>query len=471
MNNTKTTKRALLSSVVAMLVCITMLIGTTFAWFTDSASTAVNKIQAGTLDVMLEMKDANDNWVNAEGKTLSWKKAAGAPANEQVLWEPGCKYELPALKITNKGNLALQFKVLINSISGDKKLLDAIDFTVEYFNEDPNSEPATLPVDIDENTSIPFELPNPMTSDPDYADYISELGWSGIPLETAEYVANNFGTDHMCVKLSAKMKEEAGNEYQGKTLNDFAITVVATQAAGHEYDSFNNTYDKNAEYPVVVSSQTAFSETVAASENSNIVLSAGTYTLPAAANKTVAISGTKDTVIDLTSATGQSLSGTDLTFENVTVKGTNSDYVGIQHSGDIVYNNVTFNDSTTLYGESVTFNNCTFNLSTRYIWTYGAKEVTFNNCTFNTDGKAILIYAENGVASQTVNVNGCTFSATAPAYTGSGDHCAAVEIDASLISGRYTVNFTGNNTVDDDFNGTYRIKNNSESKVTINGIN
>ena len=51
MNNKKTTKRALLSSVMAMLICITMLIGTTFAWFTDSASTAVNKIQAGTLDV------------------------------------------------------------------------------------------------------------------------------------------------------------------------------------------------------------------------------------------------------------------------------------------------------------------------------------------------------------------------------------------------------------------------------------
>ena len=54
MNNTKTTKRALLSSVTAMLICVAMLIGTTFAWFTDSASTAVNKIQAGTLDIELQ---------------------------------------------------------------------------------------------------------------------------------------------------------------------------------------------------------------------------------------------------------------------------------------------------------------------------------------------------------------------------------------------------------------------------------
>ena len=68
MSNTKTTKRALLSSVVAMLVCITMLIGTTFAWFTDSASTAVNKIQAGTLDIQLL---AEDGVTSLEGQTLS----------------------------------------------------------------------------------------------------------------------------------------------------------------------------------------------------------------------------------------------------------------------------------------------------------------------------------------------------------------------------------------------------------------
>ena len=60
MNNTKTTKRALLSSVMAMLICVAMLIGTTFAWFNDSASTAVNKIQAGTLDVQLLMYDGTD---------------------------------------------------------------------------------------------------------------------------------------------------------------------------------------------------------------------------------------------------------------------------------------------------------------------------------------------------------------------------------------------------------------------------
>ena len=85
MSNTKATKRALLLSVMAMLVCVAMLVGTTFAWFTDSASTAVNKIQAGTLDIQL----LDESGASLEGQTLSWKKASGA-ANETVLWEPGC---------------------------------------------------------------------------------------------------------------------------------------------------------------------------------------------------------------------------------------------------------------------------------------------------------------------------------------------------------------------------------------------
>ena len=135
MTSSKSTKRALISSTLAILMCVAMLIGTTFAWFTDTASTAVNKIQAGNLDVALEMKDASGNWVNAEGQTLSWKKAAGAPANEQVLWEPGCTYELPELRIVNNGNLALKYRIVINGIVGNAKLLEAIEFTYGGVND------------------------------------------------------------------------------------------------------------------------------------------------------------------------------------------------------------------------------------------------------------------------------------------------------------------------------------------------
>ena len=72
MTNRKSTKRALLGSVMAMVLCLAMLVGATFAWFTDTACTGVNKIQAGKLDVALEMKDAAASWVSAEGKTLNF---------------------------------------------------------------------------------------------------------------------------------------------------------------------------------------------------------------------------------------------------------------------------------------------------------------------------------------------------------------------------------------------------------------
>ena len=74
MNESTKTKKALRGSLFALFLCILLLIGTTFAWFTDTASTGVNKIQSGRLDVELQYKDG-DTWKNAEGQTLDFQKA------------------------------------------------------------------------------------------------------------------------------------------------------------------------------------------------------------------------------------------------------------------------------------------------------------------------------------------------------------------------------------------------------------
>ena len=76
MKSTTSTKKALLLAILSTLLCVSMLIGTTFAWFTDTASTAVNKIVSGELDVSLEMRDG-DKWVSAEGVTLNFQAATG----------------------------------------------------------------------------------------------------------------------------------------------------------------------------------------------------------------------------------------------------------------------------------------------------------------------------------------------------------------------------------------------------------
>ena len=200
MTNRKSTKRALLGSIMAMVLCLAMLIGATFAWFTDTASTGVNKIQAGKLDVALEMKDASGNWVPAEGKTLEFKKAA---AGEQVLWEPGCTYTLPELRVVNNGNLALKYKIQITGIQGDAKLNEVIDWTIND---------------------------------------------AAIDLTEGHLTAGQQG-DAFTIK--GHMKETAGNDYQNLTIDGIGINVVATQDTV-ESDSFHNQYDANAEYPITV---------------------------------------------------------------------------------------------------------------------------------------------------------------------------------------------------------------------------
>ena len=195
MNESTKTKKALRGSLLALFLCIVLLIGTTFAWFTDTASTGVNKIQAGTLDVELQYKN-NDTWTNAENKTLEFKKAV---AGEEVLWEPGCTYELPELRVVNKGNLALKYKVQITGIQGDEKLNEAIDWTI-----------------------------------------------GDVAIGNEQKLAPN-GTNEFTIK--GHMKEEAGNEYQDLSIDGISITVVATQDTV-ESDSIDNTYDKNATYPV-----------------------------------------------------------------------------------------------------------------------------------------------------------------------------------------------------------------------------
>ena len=196
MTNRKSTKRALLGSVMAMVLCLAMLVGATFAWFTDTASTGVNKIQAGNLDVQL----VDENGNSLEGKTLEFKKAANAAEGEAVLWEPGCTYELPAVYVKNNGKLALKYKVAITGINGSAKLNEVIDWTIN-----------------DADLSADHSLAAGATSE--------------------------------ALTIKGHMQESAGNDYMNESIDGIAITVYATQDAV-ESDSFNNTYDENATYPV-----------------------------------------------------------------------------------------------------------------------------------------------------------------------------------------------------------------------------
>ena len=212
MNNKRATKRALLTSIMALVMCVVMLVGTTFAWFTDTASTAVNKIQAGNLDIELQMKDNNGKWVNAEGKTLPFLVKGEIPAEgTQILWEPGCTYYVPQIRVLNKGNLAVKFEYVPEALGVTGKLAEVLTFTAKTFDEEGNE---------DSDINIEPEVLKPGEASP---------AWS-------------FGYH---------MDENAGNEYQNATATGMCVTVLATQAS-YEKDSFDDQYDKDAEYPISV---------------------------------------------------------------------------------------------------------------------------------------------------------------------------------------------------------------------------
>ncbi len=191
------TAKAFVMSLLALMMCLSMLVGTTFAWFTDSVTSGVNKIVAGNLDVDLVDKDGN----SLAGQTLDFVKAEGAEG-EEILWEPGCTYKLPEIYIKNNGTLALKYKILVDGLDGDAKLLEAIAWTVK-------------------------------------------MGEENVDLATYEGHLAAGAKDAAPLVLQGHMKETAGNEYQGLTAKGISITVLATQDTV-EHDSFNNTYDENA---------------------------------------------------------------------------------------------------------------------------------------------------------------------------------------------------------------------------------
>ena len=463
MKNTKTTKRALLSSVMAMLICVAMLIGTTFAWFTDSASTAVNKIQAGTLDVQLLDEDGN----SLEGQTLSWQKRGGAE-NEDVLWEPGCTYNTQQFYIKNNGNLNLKFKFSVSGITGDAKLLEVLDFTAmadaSWFKFNYKA--------VSIGTSGKFDL------------------LKGIDVDTFFYGTQHFdeyvlepGKIAGPIMISGHMAESAGNEYQGLSIDGIAITVIATQATGDE-DSYNGTYDGDAEYPEVVATAADFeaaldnpdvTEIIVASDitfdwgensygNSNALKMQDKVISGATGNEVVTFKGygsanpIKDVTISninvVDETVGDSITAWEhayLEFENLTATDVNFVNAPPQLNGTCILTNCTFTGTDDKYAAwinsgNITLKNCMFNgiRSLKIHEAYGSDvvSVVVDGCTFNTTGKpGVVIGALDATTS--ITIKNSTFNNCA-----AGDQNKYIyESDTDVI----TFNFTEiDNTVNND---------------------
>ena len=226
------TKRALLTSVLALVLSLAMLAGSTFAWFTDTASTGVNRIVSGNLDVGLQYwgvgEDGKKTWLTAENSEELFDKNA--------LWEPGYT-QIVYLKVKNNGNLALTYAMQITpvhetvgvNVDGEEfKLSDYIKFGWRTFTVDG----AGAPVALDREEA---------------QDIVGGGAQLGTTLHRQAAEPMKASAEEL-VALVAWMPENVGNEANYSTVQptiELSLKVLATQATV-ESDSFDNTYDRDA---------------------------------------------------------------------------------------------------------------------------------------------------------------------------------------------------------------------------------
>lgn len=233
---TKTTRRALLVSALSLLLCVSMLVGTTFAWFTDSVTSGRNTIQSGNLDVVLEYWDG-DSYEEVTSTTKLFDDAA--------LWEPGYT-EVAYLKVSNAGSLALKYQMTVDVYSeilgktetdADITLSEHLEFKAVESDtdlagtyasrEDALNASATATKLQTYNSDVKALDPMNEAGDNDYYDYVALIVY--MPT-TVGNKANHNGEDIPSIQMG--------------------VNLMATQQTAEE-DSFDNQYDKDAKFPVV----------------------------------------------------------------------------------------------------------------------------------------------------------------------------------------------------------------------------
>lgn len=368
--NKKETKRTLLVSVMALLLCSTMLSGSTFAWFTDTAATSVNRIEAGRLQI--DIIDAEG--ASIDGGTLNWKKAAGHE-NETILWEPNCTYELGSFQVINNGNLALKYKISISGATGDTELLDVLEWTYQI-----------------------GESPYDMNAEHSLAAQGKDGDKSGL------------------ITISAHMLPTAGNHYQGMAIDNISITVYATQDTV-EYDSTGNTYDENAVYPQRYTASNAAdynealnSVTTAENKNVEIKLSGDETTItganginPKAGNnlsidmnhKTIEVGGSVGSHNTATNG-AQLLKGSTVLLKNGTYKfaeDNQNSKILIQNYSNLTLENMTLDASNVMYALSTNCGNVTIKGNTNISVAAGGTALDimhWENTSYNTEGSHVV---------------------------------------------------------------------------------
>jgi sipW-cognate class signal peptide len=228
MNNKRATKRALLTSTMALVMCVVMLVGTTFAWFTDTASTGVNKIQAGNLDVKLMYSTDMQTWTEATEQTKLF--------DDNALWEPGYT-QVVYLKVVNAGNLALKYEAGFskNYTSNRGKNVNGDWYRVDNYLKIGTAETETKFASREAVWTAIAATEKTLAKDIMLTDgWITlKAGESSRPFAVAIYMPTSVGNEANASRL------------RPSSVSGLGIEVRATQATV-ENDSFGTDYDANA---------------------------------------------------------------------------------------------------------------------------------------------------------------------------------------------------------------------------------
>ena len=470
MMNSKTTKKALLSSVVALFLCFTMLLGTTFAWFTDSVTNGVNKIVSGNLDVELYHSSyaasaADSLW----GVGFGYSEAHGSAVapdtklfldvdGNDILWEPGAT-AVENFRIKNEGSLALKYEFKLNVTNATKTpagrdLSEIISLYIDEITYAENGVPQGTTITAGEALNSGYILEGELLPGETY-DF-----WVGLEWEPSD-------------------EDNEFNVKEGLSL-DLGITLLATQLT-YEKDGYNgDQYDKDASMDDVVIKQNTMTENsgdaIVVDENESVALDMGDNTL----NNTLVNNGqivvTNGTIVTPETATAEAAVGFknygDATVTNVSMNtGSASDYGNILYAGSTtVYENVNIvsrgGGIGVTGGAKATFNSGSVyvdspSTSARYVlYVVGAgSELTINGGSFSWDptdnNKRAYIYAAEGT---TVYVNGGEFGA---ASTRSG-YTAGILGEGTVVITGGTFGFNPSAWVADGYtavenNGTWTI--------------
>ncbi len=440
----KSTKRALLSSVIAMLLCFSMLLGTTYAWFTDSVTSATNKIVAGNLDVELYHADKAQPTDELVGDTTKL-------FDDVTLWEPGA-IVWEKFTVKNVGSLALKYNLSVNvndiSTVNGKSLADVLKIAV--LDQMPTRENVAA---AETKSLATFNLASgEILNSNESAEFYVAIYWAPSANDNDYNVAN----EQLYANLS--------------------VTLLATQYT-YEADSFDNQYDKDATYGTYIELN-AGDDLLAAMASAEaglpltIKLNGDVEWTTEGHNGVNDVTKASSVVIDgqgkyKLTATGAGVTAIGDTTAPITLKDLTVTDASVSYEEDswefgyleitgVTCKNVVFTDPIMVEGQGASFENCTFTGYTDVgvddgkdysITMYGVWAISgtqnYVDCTFvGTRGMKVCdSNVSNSYATANVNVtiDGCTFDnltekpGVAIDYSGDEDISFAVTIKNSTF--------------------------------------